>query len=131
MTRILMVDDEPSFGTPAALVLRRAGHHVDCAPDAETALKLLESIHPDLILLDLMMPGMGGLSFLRRLRADERFAAMSVVVLSACADGEPGSEALSLGAMACLLKGSFPLTDLARQVATFIAVNEPRSPVHT
>jgi CheY-like chemotaxis protein len=116
MTRILLIDDEAWFRAPAALMLRRDGYHVDCATDAEEALRLLESIHPDLILLDLMMPGMGGLNFLRRLRADERFAAMPVVVLSAWADGEPGTEALALGAKACLLKGSFSLVDLTYQL---------------
>ena len=76
MRRILLVDDEAWFRIPAALMLRNGGYHVDCAANGDQALKLLESIQPDLILLDLMMPGMSGLTFLSRLRADERFAAL-------------------------------------------------------
>jgi CheY-like chemotaxis protein len=63
-----------------------------------------------------MMPEMSGLSFLRRLRGDERFAAMPVVVLSAVSDGQLGTEALALGAKACLTKGSFSLLDLTHHV---------------
>ena len=122
MTRILLVDDEPWFRTPAALMLRKDGYHVDCAANGEEALKLLEKGRPDLILLDLLMPGMSGLSFLRRLRADERFAAMPVVVLSAWSDGQPGTEALAMGAKACLIKGSFSLLDLAHHLEMFAAV---------
>jgi len=62
MRRILLIDDEAWFRAPAALMLRKGGYHVDCAASADEALKLLESIHPDLILLDLMMPGMSGLT---------------------------------------------------------------------
>ena len=116
MRRILLIDDEAWFRAPAALMLRNGGYHVDCAASADEALKLLESIHPDLILLDLMMPGMSGLTFLRLIRADERFAALVVVVLSAWADGQPGTDALALGAKACLVKGSFSLLDLTQQL---------------
>ena len=59
---------------------------------------------------------MGGLALLRRLRADPRWAALPVVVLSAGSDGDLGTEALGLGARACLLKGSFSLTELARLI---------------
>src|SRR5213594_3430220 len=87
MRRILLIDDEAWFRKPAALML-----------------------------LDLMMPGMSGLTFLRLIRADERFAALVVVVLSAWADGQPGTDALALGAKACLVKGSFSLLDLTEQL---------------
>ena len=114
--------DEAWFRIPAALMLRKGGYHVDCAAGADEALKLLESIQPDLILLDLLMPGMSGLTFLRRIRADERFAALAVVVLSAWADGQPGTEALALGAKACLVKGSFSLLDLTEQLEMLASV---------
>ena len=98
------------------MVLRQAGYTMDCAASGEEALRLLDSVQPDLILLDLMMPGMGGLTFLRRLRADERWATLPVVVLSAGSDGKPGTEALELGARACLVKGAFSLTKLVHFV---------------
>src|SRR4051794_13923760 len=113
MTRILVIDDERLLRAPVASVLRHAGYEVDCAGSGEEALQVLESATPDLILLDLMMPGMGGLGFLRRLRADERWAAVPVIVLSAGSDGEQGTEAFKLGARACLLKGTFSLAKLS------------------
>ena len=121
MARILLVDDSALFRLPASRMLLHAGYHVDCAAESEEALRLLESKRPDLILLDLMMPGMGGLAFLRRLRADERFAALPVVVLSASSDGYQGTEAIALGALACLVKGKFSLTELTARIKQFCA----------
>jgi CheY-like chemotaxis protein len=121
MTRILVIDDERLLRAPVASVLRHAGYEVDCAGSGEEALQLLESARPDLILLDLMMPGMGGLGFLRRLRADERWAAVPVIVLSAGSDGEQGTEAFKLGARACLLKGTFSLAKLSHFIEVLSA----------
>jgi CheY-like chemotaxis protein len=116
MARILVVDDYQLFREPVALTLRNAGHVADCASDGEEALRLLEGIQPDLILMDLAMPGMDGLTFLRRLFVDERWAAIPVIVLSAECDGTNGQEALRLGARECLVKGSLSLQELASHV---------------
>ena len=112
MKRILVIDDERLLRAPVASVLRRAGYEVESAGSGEEALQLLESARPELILLDLMMPGMGGLGFLRRLRAEPKWAAVPVIVLSAGSDGEQGTEAFKLGARACLLKGTVSLAKL-------------------
>ena len=121
MTRILVVDDEHLLRTPVAAVLRQAGYVVECAASGEEALRALESATPELILLDLMMPGMGGLGFLRRLRADPRWAGVPVIVLSAGSDGEQGTEAFKLGARACLLKGTFSLAKLTHFIEVLSA----------
>jgi CheY-like chemotaxis protein len=121
MTRILVIDDDRLFRAPATTVLRQAGYEVECASSGEEALRLLESARPDLVLLDLMMPGMGGLEFLRRLRADTRWAAVPVIVLSAGSDGAQGTEAFNLGARACLLKGTFSLAKLTHFVEVLSA----------
>src|SRR5207247_9703419 len=87
-----------------------------------TVCSLFWPIHPYLFFLVLMMQGMSGLTFLRLIRADERFAALAVVVLSAWADGQPGTDALALGAKACLVKGSFSLLDLTEQLEMLASV---------
>jgi DNA-binding response OmpR family regulator len=68
MARILIVDDEPNLRHTLSYNLQREGHEVLQAADGETALVVAESQPPDLVLLDLMLPGIDGLEVCRRLR---------------------------------------------------------------
>jgi len=78
MPRVLVVDDEPDICSVLALALEADGFDVAKAPDARTALAELESAPPDIVILDIMMPGMDGFELLgqvrqRRLAPDTRF----------------------------------------------------------
>jgi len=66
---ILVVDDEPSISEVVTLYLRRAGYQVRVAQDGTAALAELEAALPDLVVLDLMLPGVDGMEITRRLRA--------------------------------------------------------------
>src|SRR3954471_13349351 len=68
MTLILIADDHPIAREPLARLLRHEGYETACAANGLEALELLRERRPDLILLDMMMPKMGGLAFLRALR---------------------------------------------------------------
>jgi len=83
MTRILVVDDEHLLRTPVAAVLRQAGYVVECAASGEEALRALESAKPELILLDLMMPGMDGWDLRHEQKRDPRIADIPVIAVSA------------------------------------------------
>lgn len=65
---IVVIEDEPSIGEVVELYLRRAGYNVICHRDGSTGLKALERQLPDLVVLDLMLPGMDGLAITRWLR---------------------------------------------------------------
>jgi DNA-binding response OmpR family regulator len=65
---ILIVEDEPSIAEVVSLYLRRAGYHVQCASDGQTAQEMLEKSIPDLVVLDLMLPGLDGYTLTRWLR---------------------------------------------------------------
>ena len=80
---ILAVDDNPVNLKLAAAVLRHEGHHVLCAGDAEEARRLLARLVPDLILMDLAMPGMDGLALTRLLKADPRLQHVPVIAVTA------------------------------------------------
>jgi DNA-binding response OmpR family regulator len=67
--RILVVDDEPHLRNVLQRILGREGYNVTTAPDGETALGLIREQEPDLVLLDLMMPGLDGREVRRRLRS--------------------------------------------------------------
>jgi DNA-binding response OmpR family regulator len=66
--RILVVDDDPTVAEVVARYLIRDGHQVDCVADGPTALMKAAEIEPDLVVLDLMLPGIDGLEVCRRLR---------------------------------------------------------------
>ena len=80
---ILLVEDEPAIQELIAANLSRAGHHVVRVADAESAEKVVKEALPDLVLLDWMLPGMPGIEFARRLRADERTRGIPIIMLTA------------------------------------------------
>jgi CheY-like chemotaxis protein len=82
---ILIVDDNHTNLKLASEVLAFEGHHVVKAADAAEALRILSGLRPDLILMDIALPGMDGLELTRRLKAEPDFARTPIVALSAFA----------------------------------------------
>ena len=70
MTRILVVDDEPQILRALGTNLKARGYEVDLAPTGEAALTLAARHHPDLVILDLALPGIDGIDVVRGLRLD-------------------------------------------------------------
>jgi DNA-binding response OmpR family regulator len=81
--RILVVDDETYIVHILEFTLTMEGYEVLTAADGEEALRRLEQDHPDLVVLDIMMPKLDGYEVLRRIRADEEFRQLPVILLSA------------------------------------------------
>jgi CheY-like chemotaxis protein len=83
---VLVVDDDEAIREVVAEVLRDEGYRVTCAENGEQALReLRQGDPPDLMLLDLMMPVLSGWEVLEELEADERLAALPIVIVSAMA----------------------------------------------
>ncbi len=80
---ILLVEDEPAIQELIAFNLQQAGHHVLRADSGEAGMNLVKNALPDLVLLDWMLPGMSGIEFSRKLRADERTRHVPVIMLTA------------------------------------------------
>ena len=91
-----MVEDEPPLVRLVAAYLEREGFDVASAGDGETALELARSFRPDVVVLDLMLPGMDGIEVCRRLRS---FSDAYVVMLTARAEEADKIEGLSTGAV--------------------------------
>jgi CheY-like chemotaxis protein len=83
MARILVVDDSVILQRITAMTLNRVGHTVVGASDGPEAVAYLEHNEVDLIIVDLAMPGMDGLTLVRNLRADPRFQRLPILVLTA------------------------------------------------
>ncbi|MGF1545796.1 MAG: phosphate regulon transcriptional regulator PhoB [Thiotrichales bacterium] len=82
-TLILIVEDEPSVREMIAFAMNTAGFQVVTAETAEAALTEIDNRLPDLVLLDWMLPGMGGLEFARRLRRDDYAREVPIIMLTA------------------------------------------------
>ena len=81
--RILIVDDDAFIRRPLEFILREEGYNAATAANADEGLRAIESQPPDLILLDVMMPGKDGLTWCAELKADPRYAKIPIVLLSA------------------------------------------------
>ena len=90
--KILVVDDEPDVRNFLAACIEDAGFQVDTASDGAEALEKVQADPPDLMTLDMVMPRVSGISLMRQLRAMERFAHLPVIVITAHAHDEMGSE---------------------------------------
>jgi CheY-like chemotaxis protein len=118
--RILIVDDHPLNLKLAADVLEAQGFAVHCAPDAEQAQEMLKTLVPDLILMDIALPGMDGLALTRLIKADPRLMSVPVVALTAFAMKGDDAKALAAGCAGYITK-PIDTRALARQVNAFIA----------
>jgi two-component system cell cycle response regulator DivK len=83
--KVLVVEDNPANMTLATFLLKSAGHTVLSATDAESGLTLARNEQPDLILMDIQLPGMDGLEATALLKADEATRAIPVIALTALA----------------------------------------------
>ena len=86
MGLILIVDDQIEACRPLQLLFRHLGHRGVCVTSGEDALAYLRTKLPDLMILDVMMPGMDGIEVLRRVRSDPSTSAVPIVMFSAVSD---------------------------------------------
>ena len=108
--RILIVDDEPLNVDLLEQELELLGYATVAAADGRRALERLAGEPIDLVLLDIMMPGLDGYETCRRLKADPSTAAIPVVFLTARTQKAEVEQAKTLGAVTCLIKPFDPMT---------------------
>jgi CheY-like chemotaxis protein len=114
---VLIVDDDATITSVLEFLLADSGYEVRSAGDGRVALQLSEEWHPDLILLDLMMPVMNGWEVMTRLRANPEMRHIPVLILSA--DQNVARKAMDLGAEGYIAK-PFDVDDLLSRVASLL-----------
>ena len=118
---LLVADDDEDILTLVQLRLSRSGYEVVVARDGEEALRLAQERHPDLAVLDWMMPKASGIDVLRAIRADAGTADIPVVLLTARASESDIQEGLDAGADDYVAKPFSP-QELAARVHTILGV---------
>jgi CheY-like chemotaxis protein len=102
--KILCVDDDPLILQMLGDMLRLRGYTVLTAPDGEACLDVVTRERPDLILLDVMMPGIDGFEVCRLLKADAGLKNIPIVILTAMSDTQVSGRAFEAGAVLALQK---------------------------
>lgn len=116
MKKILIVDDQPEVARLLEIILRREGRQLLFAADGEEALGVARRFLPDLVLLDIMLPGeMDGYEVARRLKQDPATAAVHILVLTAKVREQDRREAFAAGADDHISK-PFDVIDLKTRV---------------
>ncbi len=108
MGRVLVVDDEPDVLLLCRLNLQQRGHELLEAADGSTALEIARDLHPDVIVLDLMLPGISGYDVLEALQRDTETTNIPVLVLTAKSLRADRERSHGLGASAFLTKPFLP-----------------------
>jgi CheY-like chemotaxis protein len=120
MGRVLIVDDEPQACAMMARLVKHFGHDSVCRTGGQEALDYLFGSRVDLVILDVMMPGMDGLQVLARVRAEPRMKALPVVMFSAVADRGFIDDAIRKGASDYWVKASFDFAQLKDRLEKLI-----------
>ena len=98
MAKILFIDDDTRIQMVVKIMLQKGGYEVRCVSSGFEAFQVIDEYCPDLILLDVMMPGMDGYEVCRKLKTNEKTKTIPVIMLTALGMGEDFEKALQNGA---------------------------------
>lgn len=117
--KVLIVDDEANIVISLEFLMEQAGYAVAVARTGEEAIEMIDSFHPDLVLLDVMLPGVNGFDILQRIRQHFTQHEMAVVMLTAKGREVEVTKGLALGANAYITK-PFSTRDLLAEVRRYL-----------
>jgi len=117
--RVLVIEDEQDSEMVISTALQYGGVQSWHAPSAESALTLMDQVRPNLLLVDLMLPGMDGWAFFDKVHSDPATADIPAVVVSAYLTPTVARKALEVGFRACFPK-PVDTTTLVRQLVTIV-----------
>lgn len=124
MARILIVEDEKALNEAYELILKKEGHEVETSFNGEEALAKCETLKPELILLDLRMPKMDGVAFLKELKPAKNLPDARIIVFSNYDSHDEIDAAFELGASRYILKAWSSPAELVKVVNETLAARD-------
>lgn len=118
--KILVVDDDPYILMSLEFLMQKNGYTVMVARNGSEAMELVEQSHPDLVILDIMMPDVDGYAICRQIKASDALKDIIVVFLSAKTREADIKKGLDLGA-AMYISKPFSTRDLMKQINSLVA----------
>lgn len=116
MPNILVVEDDKDLNNAYKIILESENYAVESAYNGQEALKKLKTFEPDLILLDLLMPIMGGLEFLQHYDLQHKHPDVKVLIFTNMENSPEVTEAYNLGAARCIIKSWTAPQNLSRVI---------------
>ncbi|MDP3794950.1 MAG: response regulator [bacterium] len=113
---ILLVEDDAFLAELYAAKFSELGYEIATAQDGKEGLRAIEKRHPDVVLLDIVLPKMDGLSVLKEIKSNEALKAIPVILLTNLGQKEDVERGLALGADAYIIKAHFTPTELVAKV---------------
>lgn len=123
--KILLVEDEVFIRDLYVRQLTKAGFQIKTAPDGQTGLQMLKDEPFDLLLLDIMLPGMNGLQVLREFKTQNPNSKMITILLTNLGQEAVIKEGFELGAQAYLIKASYTPDQVVNEVKNALGGNQP------
>lgn len=114
--QILLVEDDVFLVDIYTTKLKEAGFQVEVAENGEIALKKLEEEKPDVVLLDIVLPGLDGWEILRRMKANPKLKDVKVVILSNLSQKEEVEKGMSLGSVKYLVKANYTPSEVVEEI---------------
>lgn len=119
---ILIIEDEAALQEAARLKLKKEGVEAIVAGSGEDGLKILESQKPDLVWLDILLPGMNGLEFLRRVRENPKTKDLPVLILSVSSGQEKVKQAFAMNVIDYLVKSEYTIENVVKKVKNILKI---------
>lgn len=123
MKKIVLIEDEPKIAKALEFALQEEGFEFFSSPDGLSGLAMAREVRPDIILLDIMLPGMNGIEVCRELKSIEEYKSIPIVMLTALGDTENTVKALSAGADDYISK-PFDFRELLARVKSHLRMKE-------
>ena len=120
MPKILLVEDDDFLRELIVKKLNQENYEVSEAVDGEEAVKKVKEIVPDLVLLDLILPGMDGFKVLSQIKEDSALTHIPVIILSNLGQREDVEKALKLGAADYMIKAHFTPNEIIKKIKIFL-----------
>jgi DNA-binding NtrC family response regulator len=127
VANILIVEDDRDLNNAYCIILKNAGHQIETAYDGKQALEKSKKFEPDLVLLDLLMPVMGGLEFLKKYNISKNHKDVKVLIFTNMENSPEVAEAYKLGAKRCIIKSWTAPHNLSRVVSDTLQGNNPKA----
>lgn len=118
--KVAIIEDDATIVQMYRTKLENSGYTVDTAGDGVEGLELIESFHPDVILLDLMMPNMNGIDMLQRLRGQAEGRKVKVIVLTNMGDTETATRVYKVSADDYIVKAEMTPSQVVERVAKLL-----------
>jgi CheY-like chemotaxis protein len=119
---VLIIEDEAALQEAARLKLKKEGVETIVVGSGEDGLKILQSRKPDLIWLDILLPGMNGLEFLRRVRENPETKDLPVLILSVSSGQEKVKQAFAMNVIDYLVKSEYTIENVVKKVKNILKI---------